>query len=156
MKIGDKNKEYDAVSRRGGAEVDFSFAEKVVVPKIFNLATQSLAAANEPVPEKKRKSNNTATSAYSKESLMAEKKTSSLPMSNKENFKNAANKSSSKAELQKVKDILSRVNLTDSEKVRELCTLLEIPSGLEKPESYSHSVTENTVATTHMEEEEVL
>lgn len=31
--------DYDAVKRRGGADVDFSFAIKEVIPKIFNKAS---------------------------------------------------------------------------------------------------------------------
>lgn len=34
--------DYDAVGRRKGAEPDFSYADKVVVPKIFNLATNKV------------------------------------------------------------------------------------------------------------------
>jgi len=34
--------DYDAVARRKGAEPNFSYADKIIIPKIFNLATPKL------------------------------------------------------------------------------------------------------------------
>ena len=36
--------DYDAVARRKGAEPDFSYSDKTVIPKIFNLATNNKPA----------------------------------------------------------------------------------------------------------------
>jgi hypothetical protein len=57
MKGGDKGN-YDAVARRGPVEPDFSFAEKIVVPKIFNNINNSEAQKNLPAPAEKKKPSN--------------------------------------------------------------------------------------------------
>lgn len=42
-----QDKDYDPVKRRGTKEVNFSFAEKVVIPKIFNKNIDSSLNKNE-------------------------------------------------------------------------------------------------------------
>lgn len=40
--------EYDAVARRKGAEPDFSYSDKIVIPKIFNLVNKSSEKIEKP------------------------------------------------------------------------------------------------------------
>ena len=44
--------DYDAVARRKGAEPDFSYSDKTVIPKIFNLATNNKPAEKQDKPKK--------------------------------------------------------------------------------------------------------
>ena len=52
--------DYDAVARRKGAEPDFSYSDKIVIPKIFNLATNNKPAEKQDKPKRQIDTTNTA------------------------------------------------------------------------------------------------
>ena len=54
MNCGDRGNNYLAEERRGGAAVDFGFAEKNVVPKTYNGVGQVIPKSNLSPPKKKK------------------------------------------------------------------------------------------------------
>lgn len=55
LNCGDRAANYNAQERRANAAVDFSFAEKIVVPKSYNSNGVIISTKNVSAPEKVKK-----------------------------------------------------------------------------------------------------
>lgn len=53
LNCGDRGKDYDPREKRGNCPVDFSFAEKNVVPKTYNGSGQIIGTSKTELPQKK-------------------------------------------------------------------------------------------------------
>ncbi|CAM6004301.1 unnamed protein product [Sphagnum balticum] len=54
VNCGERGNGYAAEERRGGVKTDFSFAEKIVVPKVYNAAGQIIPKTKAGSRDKKR------------------------------------------------------------------------------------------------------
>ena len=131
MKGGDKGN-YDPVARRGPVEPDFSFAEKIVVPKIFNNINNAEAQKNQPAPAEKKKPStrkksmdNMRNNAHSNQREVPSFKPN--PYGGKETGKNLETHNTNLYldQLEIIRKIVNDEGLNDQIKVKQIAELLD-------------------------------
>jgi hypothetical protein len=121
---GDRGNDYDPIARRGGIEPDYSFADKVVIPKVYNnqggLAPQDFVQKQqikkEQAPKGYSKENN-APSRHLKRNSVGNNQPPVMMKKPKEDFERKVNK---------IRDIVSSSDLNDNDKIKQIQQLLEV------------------------------
>lgn len=115
--------DYDAVAKRKGIEPDFSYSDKIVIPKLFNVQTNK--TMEKPIekpekPEKMEKTLNTPTLKKSIENNIprrpASDKEATKPRNQPAVFKITKNLTPSE-KIESITKVIKNLDISDSDKV---------------------------------------